>query len=117
MGLINFFKKTYEKGGESAAASSKEILKQCENMVFSLKNTDEYNMFSEELNDLLEEIKYSDVTSEKYTKEFEIVEKIQKLSEDLEYYSNSIIDEKKVKESIKAIVKLVKERNFQIRQH
>lgn len=117
MGLMNFLKNTYEKGKDSSAATSKEILKRCESMVYNLKSEDEKGEFSSELNLLIEEIKYSDVTSEKYTNEFEILEKIQKLSEELDYYKNDIVDEEKIKSSIKDIIKFLKQRNFEIRQH
>lgn len=91
---------------------SKEALEvtwfdKCEEILYKLLANPNCQVYKDDLNKVLEAIRYSDKASTEYRKDNEIYEKINKIYEMVDYFN----DEKEIKNALSQILLLIKERN------
>lgn len=79
----------------------------CEDIIYKLLANPNCQTYKDDLNKILEAIKYSDKASTEYRKDNEIYERINKIYEMVDYFN----DEKEIKNSLSQILLLIKERN------
>lgn len=96
--------------------SDSMILQQCENKVFSLKSNNEYEEISDSLNNLYEEIRFSDKSEFILDKEDDISSMIDELSNNMTNYKNDGFNKEELVDQINKIIVNVKERNYQVKQ-
>jgi hypothetical protein len=102
------------KAHDSKVITSKLTMNECENLVFSLKSNTNFDRFSSLLNDIYEEIKYSD-KSKSIEKEKKIYIKIKELNSLLSNSENHSKAEDIAKIGAEIIL-LIKERNLSLMQ-